>query len=258
MSLPKKYKISKKDAILGATTSFGFPKELINPDIPVYSELYEFIELLNNHKPVQLIICTNLDIFFKTFKKDLKDYINKNNLYIFSVYNSIQNKTYNTIWKQPKYTKQALLLSLNHYGTCIIPKNIIDKYHIEVNKFTKSLNLSENIIDFIYNYISGYLLGYRKNSIKGFYLLLQYYNIISNNYPNIKELIKNKNEYLIQLKNSRKIFQKSPLYNIYKKEYPIFVKKCDKWIKYILNDSQMFKNYFDIYKHKIELFSPTN
>jgi len=266
MSLPKKYKISKKDAILGATTSYGFPKSILDTYPPDYIN-DELIEMLNNHKPMIItsIKTTNIGL---NKEKDLYDYIKSKQLYIIHI-NLLNTKTFNTniikqqlivMWSQPKYTKNALLLYL-HYYIDSFPKHIINKYNKELNILKKSLNVSEQLIKFSFHYITGTLLGYRPSSIEGYYINKYYckdiYKDLTLNEQTELNKLGNK-QLLEKFKSARKKFKASPLYNIYIKEYPIFVKKCDKWIKYILNDSQMFKEYFDIYKHKIELFSPTN
>jgi len=251
MSLPKKYQISKKDAILGAITPYGFPKDLINKSMPIYSETFELIEILNGHKPVQII--TNLSKLFNNLDDDLYNYIKQHNIYMISIYSKKYNCRQTVIWGYKKYTKYALLLYL-HHCSCVIKKSIQNQYHKELNKFIKSLKLSKNIIDFIGNYISGYLLGYRPSSIEGFYLYLEYM-LQYKDLPKIKRklLFNNNSKILQELKKTRKVFKASPQYDLYKKEYPILVKKCNEWIKYILNDSKMFQDYFDKYKINIEI-----
>jgi hypothetical protein len=154
-----------------------------------------------------------------------------------------------TLSGYPKYHMRALLLQL-HYYNYYFPKNIYSAYQGEIRKLKKELTVSKD-------YITGTLLGYRPSSIKGYCINIQLNSHIYKKYDTREkydELVSSPH-YLSELKKARALYIETSHYRIFTREYPKFTKICNVWIEYMLNDSNMFKKYYDKYKKKITMLS---
>lgn len=97
--------------------------------------------------------------------------------------------------------------------------------------FDRMEKLDRSISGFAYHYIIGTLYGYRKSSIRGYYL-----------------------SSYVQKESDWESFKNSEQYKIYRRDYHKMAKICDEWMKYMMNDSKEFKKYVKEKKGKVELF----
>lgn len=263
MKIPKKYIIKESDAQLGTTNSLGFIKSLVGEKrLPpgLISKHHEFIALINKYKPMNI---SSIKYLSKQIKEEdkLAEYVKNIKVYYIIVPLRKESNNKNNIgivWINPEYEKKALLLRLFYYHRHH-PKYIIEKFDKEEKIFYDSLNLSSDIKKFMFHYITGTLLGYRAASIRGYYLSgpitrlvykLNGYNTLEKR-QSFREL--DKETIKIKYEQAREKYIKTPEYKIFLKEYPILKKKCDEWIEYMLNESEMFDMYYNKYKKNIKI-----
>jgi hypothetical protein len=263
MTIPREYVIKESDAQLGTTNSLGFVKSVFGEKrIPPgkISKHHEFIALINNFKPISITDIKHLIQKIKTESK-LVEYIKTIKVYyiIVPLDKESRNKfNIGVVWINSKYEKKAMLLRLFHYWSHH-PKYIIKDFVKERNKLYDSLDLSLDIKRFMFHYITGTLLGYRPSSIRGYYLsgpIINYLNKM-NGYDTLEKKnlfraldVKIRKEKLMEARDK---YIQTPEYQVFLKEYPILKKKCDKWIEYMINKSEMFNMYYNKYKKKIKL-----
>jgi len=267
-NLPKKYKIKCRDAELGATTLSGYPKSLIKKVVSQHkwktsvksfqSMFNEQLELINDLKPMSISNLILWEIFSKS-SEQIRLYLMDHPIYkIFTPLPKTSQNIENIVivWKNPKYHMRALLLQL-HYYNYYFPKNIYSTYQREIRKLKKELIVSKDLKNFYFHYITGTLLGYRPSSIKGYCINIQLNSYIYKKYDTREkydELVSSPH-YLSELKKARALYIETSHYRIFTREYPKFTKICNVWIEYMLNDSNMFKKYYDKYKKKITQLS---
>ena len=264
--LPAKYRIKHRDAELGATTLSGYPKSLTKKFVSMHkwktsvksfqAMFNEQLEIINNLKPMSINSLTSWERF-STSREQIRKYLMKHPIY--KIYPPLPKTSQNIgniiiVWKNPKYQRRALLLQLHYYHNNF-PKSIYSSYQREISKLKKKLSVSKDLKNFYFHYISGALLGYRPSSIKGYCINIQLNRHIYKKYDTREkqdELLRSPH-YFKEFKKARAWYIKTAHYRIFMREYPKFTKICNEWIKYMLNDSKMFKKYYEKYKKKISL-----
>ena len=205
--LPKKYQISKHEAILGAVNRYGYSKWITEDDI----ELNTLLSILNGHKPIAISSLYEIHKIYVLHPKLKK------------ICKGIWKKDIIIYWYFDKYYIRAKLFKKWYYN-------------IHVSKPSKIIKFFQ---PFIFDYISGKLLGYRDGEIKGYLINEILYKKIGkvryNKLMDLPELyIDEFPQYKKQLKWFKKIrkeFINTSTYRKIMKKYPMFKKKCNRWIK---------------------------
>ena len=126
------------------------------------------------------------------------------------------------LWIDKKECKHALLFSFFREGYTDDIKLLFDKME----------KLDRSISGFAYHYIIGTLYGYRKSSIRGYYL---------------SSYVKTESDW--------EPFKKSKQYKIYRRDYHKMAKICDEWLEYMMDNSKEFGEYVKKKKGEVELFT---
>jgi hypothetical protein len=280
MKLPDILKVSEKDAELGTTNSLGYIKSIIaepkkEKDIitKFKDRQNEILGVINNLKPIMITRLKSLDRARdqcpvrggKKIKEEIKtlnhirqtldEYLKTIKLY----YISPPERDTIILWKDKKYEKRALLLRLLTFRSAH-DEDIWIEFQKEVKFFQRSIGTGLGLKHFFFHYINGTLLGYRPSSIRGYYLsgsiLATLYDMFGYDTEEERNNFRGKVDKKIvkeQYKLARQEFMKTEEYHIFSKDYPKFKKKCDEWIEYMLNDSEMFKEYCTSLKDKIQI-----
>lgn len=280
MKIPDVLKVNKKDLELGTTNSLGYIKSIVEPrkkrDIISHFKFEEdeLLGIINNLKPIMI---TGLDLIneirkpvhvrYETrdqevineietinyIRQTLDKYLNSIKLY----YIFTGRKDVVIIWKNKKYRKRALLLRLLYYQEDH-DEETQGEFEKEINIFRESIDTSSRLKDFFFHYVTGTLLGYRPSSIRGYYLsgpiLGTLYKMFGYDTDEKRNNFRRKMDKKIvkeQYALAREELMKTEEYQIFIKDYPRFKRKCNEWIEYMLNDSEMFKRYYALLEDQI-------